>query len=160
MKINTIMAFDLGTNTGVAYRPIGTKTSFVDVLNFSHNRYEGGGMRYLKFQDWLNGRNPADIEAIYFEEVRRHLGTDAAHVYGGLLAVLTAWCEKNKIPYEGIPVGTIKKHATGKGNANKDMVLAAAREKLDYTGDSYDAADALWLLEYVFVTRKAARNDH
>jgi hypothetical protein len=23
-------------------------------------------------------------------------------------------------PYQGVPVGTIKKHATGKGNANKD----------------------------------------
>ncbi len=30
---------------------------------------------------------------------------------------LTAWCEHHNIPYQGVPVGTIKKHATGKGNA-------------------------------------------
>ncbi len=33
------------------------------------------------------------IEAVYFEEVRRHLGTDASHCYGGFLAHLSSWCE-------------------------------------------------------------------
>ena len=29
------------------------------------------------------------------------------------------------IPYQGVPVGTIKKHATGKGNAGKDEMIAS-----------------------------------
>ena len=45
------------------------------------------------------------------EEVRRHAGTDAAHVYGGLMATLTAWAELRGVPYEGVPVGTIKRFA-------------------------------------------------
>jgi hypothetical protein len=69
----------------------------------------------------------AVIGAVYFEEVRRHLGVDAAHVYGGLLATLTAWCERHQIPYQGVPVGTIKRHATGKGNAGKAEVIAAMK---------------------------------
>ena len=67
------------------------------------------------------------IDTLHFEEVRRHVSTDAAHAYGGFLATLTAWCEHQRIPYQGVPVGTIKKHATGKGNANKAAVIAAAR---------------------------------
>jgi hypothetical protein len=64
---------------------------------------------------------------VYFEEVRRHAGVDAAHAYGGFMAHLTAWCEHHQIPYQGVPVGTIKKHATGKGNANKDQMIGAVR---------------------------------
>ena len=63
------------------------------------------------------------LGAVYFEEVRRHMGVDSAHVYGGLLATLTAWCEHHQIPYQGVPVGTIKKNATGKGNASKDEMI-------------------------------------
>ena len=77
--------------------------------------------------------------------MRRHVGTDAAHVYGGLLAVLTSWGELRGVPYEGVPVGTIKRHATGKGNANKDSMIAAARSRgFDPTDDN--EADALALL--------------
>jgi Holliday junction resolvasome RuvABC endonuclease subunit len=36
-------------------------------------------------------------------------------------------------------------YATGKGNAGKPEVLAAAIRALGYTGHSFDEADALWL---------------
>ena len=32
-----------------------------------------------------------------------------------------------KIPYRGVPVGTIKRHVTGQGNADKEAVIAAVR---------------------------------
>ncbi|HWP26612.1 MAG TPA: hypothetical protein VNL39_09755 [Xanthobacteraceae bacterium] len=93
-------------------------TSFGTTL-FRGSRYDGGGMRYLRFRGWLDhfATGRAGIAAIYFEEVRRHIGTDAAHLYGGFLATLTAWCEQRGIPYQGVPVGSIKRHVTGKGNA-------------------------------------------
>lgn len=92
------------------------------------------------------------IDAVYFEEVRRHVGVDAAHAYGGFMAHLTAWCEHHQIPYQGVPVGTIKKHATGKGNASKDAMIAAARERgLDPQDDN--EADALALLDFAMAQR-------
>src|SRR5688500_14003077 len=50
-------------------------------------------MRYLRFTNWLTELDQLSgpIAAIWYEEVRRHVGTDAAHVYGGLMATLTAW---------------------------------------------------------------------
>ena len=74
---------------------------------------------------------------------------DASHVYGGFLSTLQVYCEERNIPYRGIPAGTIKKHATGKGNASKQMMIDAAREKLGYTGDDDNEVDALWLLSAV-----------
>jgi hypothetical protein len=52
---------------------------------------------------------------VVFEEVRRHVSTDSSHAYGGFLATLTARCEQQSIAYQGVPVGTIKRYATGKG---------------------------------------------
>ncbi|MEO0035188.1 MAG: hypothetical protein RLZZ501_1211, partial [Pseudomonadota bacterium] len=82
-----------------------------------------------------------------FEEVRRHLGTDAAHVYGGLMGVLTAWAEVRGVPYQGVTVQHIKKHATGKGNADKAAVIEAMRAR-GYTPADDNEADALALLHW------------
>jgi hypothetical protein len=122
----TILALDLGTTTGWALRGSdGHITSGSE--SFRPQRFEGGGMRFLRFKRWLTeSSSPATAStALHFEEVRRHVSTDAAHAYGGFLATLTAWCEHHQIPYQGVPVGTIKKHATGKGNAGKDDVIAS-----------------------------------
>ena len=144
----TILALDLGTTTGWALRHRdGTTTSGSEP--FAPRRFEGGGMRYLRFKRWLTEvKQCADrVDAVYFEEVRRHAGVDAAHAYGGFLAHLTAWCEHHDIPYQGVPVGTIKKHATGKGNAGKaDMIAAAKARGFDPEDDN--EADALALLAW------------
>ena len=72
---------------------------------------------------------------------------DAAHAYGGFLAHLTAWCEHHRIPYQGVPVGTIKKHATGLGNASKAAMIAAMQAK-GYPVTDDNEADALALLHW------------
>ena len=69
------------------------------------------------------------------------------HAYGGFLASLTAWCEEHSIPYEGVPVGTIKKFITGKGNAGKAAVIAAVKA-LGHLPEDDNEADALALLHF------------
>jgi hypothetical protein len=130
MTQTTILALDLGTTTGWALRGHGGLIT-TGTASFKPGRYDGGGMRYLRFTNWLTelDRLSGPIKVIWFEEVRRHAGTDAAHVYGGLMATLTAWAELRSIPYQGVPVGSIKKHATGKGNADKVSMIAAARAR-------------------------------
>lgn len=141
-----ILALDLGTTMGWALRNAGVIQH--GFISFKGHRYEGGGMRYLRFGRWLSEvAASAEVSAVYFEEVRRHAGVDAAHVYGGLLATLTAWCESRDIPYQGVPVGTIKRHATGKGNASKEQVIAAMRALGHPVADDNEA-DALALLHW------------
>jgi hypothetical protein len=148
-----ILALDLGTTTGWAIRDFdGLITS--GTASFKPGRYDGGGMRYLRFTNWLTelDRLSGPIATIWFEEVRRHAGTDAAHVYGGLMASLTSWGELRGIPYDGVPVGTIKRHATGKGNANKVAMIAAAQARGFSPADDNEA-DAIAILHWAIETR-------
>ena len=143
-----LLALDLGTQTGWALRSRdGSIVSGSE--SFRPGRFEGGGMRFLRFKRWLTEikQSVDGIDAVYFEEVRRHAGVDAAHAYGGFLAHLTAWCEHHEIPYQGVQVGTIKKHATGKGNAGKDAMIAAARAR-GFDPQDDNEADALALLAW------------
>lgn len=142
------LALDLATKTGWAASDGKVITSGTQSFTFDA-RYEGGGMRFLRFNNWLDKMaGLMVIERIAFEEVRQRAASVAAgHVYGGFLAHLTSWCEANKVPYEGIPVGTIKKHAAGAGNAGKDAIIKAMRAKGHDPKDDNEA-DALALLYY------------
>ena len=150
----TLLALDLGTTTGWALRS-GDGSINSGAESFRPQRFEGGGMRYLRFKRRLTElKAHADgIHALYFEEVRRHAGVDAAHAYGGFLATLAEWCEHHQIPYQGVPVGTIKKHATGKGNAGKEGMIAAMRAKGFRPADDNEA-DALAILLWAIETQE------
>ena len=139
-----LLALDLGTKTGWA-------TSSNAGINhgmqeFKNYRFSGGGMRFLKFEKWLMTL-PKPTQVV-FEEVRRHAATDAAHVYGGLMAVVTKWCESEKIPYQGVPVGTIKRAWTGKGNSNKEAMIKEGHKRGYKDVDDDNEMDALALLHY------------
>ena len=146
MKTTTILALDLGAQTGWAL--VSRDGAIASgSQSFKPQRFEGGGMRFLRFKRWLTDIKQCNdcIDQVVFEEVRRHAGVDAAHAYGGFMAHLTAWCEHHQIPYQGIPVGTIKKQTTGKGNASKDDMVAAVRARGHSPADDNEA-DAIALL--------------
>jgi len=151
---SAILTLDLGTQTGWALT-CGDRDIISGSESFKPNRFEGGGMRYLRFKRWLTElKNTTDgIDAVYFEEVRRHAGVDAAHAYGGFMAHLTAWCEHHHIPYQGVPVGTIKKHATGKGNAGKPDMIQSAQARGHSPVDDNEA-DAIALLYWAIETQE------
>jgi hypothetical protein len=157
IRHSQVLALDLGTTTGWAMR-LADGTIVSGTMQFRPSRYEGGGMRYLRFRSWLDHllNSARGIGSVCFEEVRRHAGTDAAHLYGGFLAHLSAWCELNHIPYQGVPVGTIKRHATGKGNAGKDTVIVAMRSK-GFNPEDDNEADALAILSWVIDTQGGVR---
>ena len=74
----------------------------------------------------------------------------------GLMATLTAWAELRGVPYQGVPVGTVKRHATGKGNAAKEEMIAAARARGFRPSDDNEA-DALAILHWAIDTRGGLR---
>ncbi|MGZ8329976.1 MAG: hypothetical protein ACXWVA_02845, partial [Rhodoplanes sp.] len=72
-----LLALDLGTMTGWALR-----TSDARILSgttsFKPSRYDGGGMRYLRFRGWLasTAADAGGLTAVYFEEVRLVTGAN------------------------------------------------------------------------------------
>jgi hypothetical protein len=147
-KQPVILALDLGQRTGWAVRSRDGAISS-GVHEFRPGRFEGGGMIWLRFRSWLQevDETSGGVGIVVFEEVRRHLGTAAGHAYGGHLAHLTAWAEASRIPYQGVPVGTIKRYIAGKGNADKQAVIDAVR-RLGFSPEDDNEADALALLHW------------
>ncbi|UIP93261.1 Holliday junction resolvase [Wolbachia endosymbiont of Anopheles demeilloni] len=144
----SVLTLDLGKQTGWIILTDGVIQSGSE--SFHGSRFSGGGMCFLNFRSWLNEMKEkfSNIEAVYFEEVRRHLGTDAAHCYGDFLAVLSAWCEEHHVPYKGVSVKTIKRFIAGNGNASKSEVIKAIREK-SFSPRDDNEGDALALMFYV-----------
>lgn len=143
---SAVLALDLDSSTGWALRGA-DETITSGVQQFRPNRFEGGGMAFLRFNHWLSelAESSGPISAVFFEEVRAHAGTLAAHVYGGFLAHLEAWAEFRDVPYQGVPVGTIKRFITGKGNADKRAVIAAVTAR-GFTPVDDNEADAIAIL--------------
>ena len=143
----SILALDLGTRTGWASRIDGVVHS--GVIDLSPRRFDGGGVRFLRFRRWVTEWKAAagTPELVVYEEVRAHRGTDACQIWGGFLATLSAWCEHHEVPYQGVPVGTVKRHIAGKGNARKDDVIAAVRA-LGFDPEDDNEADALAVLHW------------
>lgn len=105
---------------------------------------ERAGVRYVTLTSELTEllETSAIPDLLAYEDVRAHAGTDAAHVYGGIVATIQHWCETYGIKYQGVPVGTIKKTMTGRGNASKVDVIAAVKERYNLTA-KHDQADAI-----------------
>ena len=152
-----LLALDLGTTTGFALRGAdGAITS--GTAEFRLDRWQSGGMRFLRFKHWLTEikHQAGGVDLVVYEQVRRHAGVDAAHAFGGWLAILTAWCDHHGIAYQGVPVGTIKRHVTGKGNADKAAVIAAIRARGFNPADDNEA-DALAILLWATETQGGGR---
>lgn len=146
-----VVGLDLGTKCGWSVLDLSGNRVDSGHWNFQPKRFESAGIRYIKFAKELRIliTKYSDCK-VGFEAVHRHRGVAAAHVYGGLLATMQSLLdgEEPAIPYLGIGVGTIKKHATGRGNAKKHEMVESAIErwgKDGWTTKSDDEADALWV---------------
>ncbi len=140
-----ILAIDLGTQCGWAISAAGAVAGGSE--NFAPSKHGSYGHRWLAFRQFLTekARAAGGVHTVYFEHVKRHEGVLAAHAYGGFLAMLQAWCVTNHVAMNPVGVGEIKKHWTGKGNANKEMMVATARAK-GFTPVDDNHADALAIL--------------
>jgi len=144
-----ILGLDLGTTTGWAVRDGGVCASGMWLLK--PPRGAAFGYRFREFGVLVRGVVVHDeVGLVAYEDVKAHAGTLAAHVYGGFLAILEVACGDLGVPLKALGVGAIKKFATGKGNADKEtMVLAARRRWPEWKREKYDhnEADARWIAE-------------
>lgn len=140
------LGVDPGTHCGWAVVDKGAPLAW-GTWELKGKKPEGSGMRYLRMRQMTEAVLAAyPVTKVGYEDVKRHLGTLASHVYGGLVAHLTAVTEARKIPYVGIPVGTVKKRATGFGNADKAAMIAAALKRWPHIKKLTDnEADAIWV---------------
>lgn len=141
-----ILALDVATKTGWATK----ETS--GVWNFTPKRDESGGMRLLRFKAKIKefiALNRPDL--VVFERTSG-FHKNALIVQAELHGVLKSVLDDEGIDYKAYSAKEIKKHATGKGNANKEDMKQACRDKLNIEPIDDNHADALWIHDL-------ARND-
>jgi Holliday junction resolvasome RuvABC endonuclease subunit len=116
------------------------------VWNLTPRAKEPRGVRWIKFRTALEsvllGYPP---HAIGYEKVRRHAGTAAAHMYGAFEAMIEAAAHEHGLPLYPIEVSAAKKLATGKGNADKAAMVAAAEALIGRAVADDTEADAVWI---------------
>ena len=113
-----------------------------------------GGHRWLDLYRHLETMN--EIEPITVVAVERVQfsgpGIRALQINSGLIAVIELWADFRGVRVEGVPVSTLKKWATGKGNAKKDLMVAVAKSRWPGQNIKDDnQADALHILDWVCV---------
>ncbi|MFT0547850.1 hypothetical protein ACMHYO_16165 [Allopusillimonas ginsengisoli] len=147
-KINICMlALDLGTKAGYAIRRR-DGTIIHGTQAFTPRASWSPGQRWQRYRSWLVELIVANqVHAIAYEDVKRHVGTDAAHVYGAFRAILEMVADAHNLQLHAVGVGTIKKSWTGWGDASKQAMLAEARRR-GFRPDSDNAADALAILDW------------
>lgn len=152
-----VLALDIGSRCGWAH-----SAGYSGTWDLSVRRDESSGMRLVRLEGkLLELCRTLGVELIAFEASRQIRHGRAVAVLGEIQGLVKSFCHRYTsrceaydkpdgcgIEYLGRSPAEIKKHATGKGNADKAAVLAAARARWPQVA-SEDEADALWLLDLV-----------
>lgn len=143
-----VLALDLGTTSGYCVDKLAGGVEYNNVhFGVKNHRFSSVSMKFVYFRNWLDEIYEHKFELLFFEAVVAHSGVEASHCYGGFLAMLQEWCLRREIPFEGVPVGTIKKHITGHGAAKKEDVIRAVK-LLGYNPQDDNVADAIAIYDY------------
>jgi len=137
-----VLSLDLGANLGWAVRLPDGRTfhgmkSFPAVGGDEHY-----GRRHYLFKRWLTEiKNQYDgVFHVVYEVI--NFGRNNPRIIHNQEGILLAWCEHHGMSYKGYAPGTIKKHVTGSGRADKAEVIAAVRD-MGFSPCSDHTADAI-----------------
>lgn len=170
-----IIGLDFGTNCGVTVADIvpGTKEcSFIaGQWDLSAGAYDTGVIRLLRLRAFLLACAP---HLVSYEEVKNTpagmKGASAAAIMaraatsaeflGSLKSVVATFCGERGIPTQGYPIGTIKKYATGVGNAGKPEMIRAANKKfgLELPEADYEKTGVDNICDSLFCCEMAVRD--
>lgn len=160
-----VLALDLGTHTGWALAEDGRLESGVQV--FDVKRGESPGMRYVRFNRWLQETvgpfarkvqpDPHVITAprigLVVYEQTHHRGGAATEVAAGFATRVQEWAASYGVEHATVHSATLKKWTTGSGRGDKDAMKKHATQR-GWMGQRYPATtddnevDAICLLHY------------
>jgi len=142
-----ILALDPATKCGFAH-----SCGVAGTWDLSVRRDESAGMRLVRLRGKLGElQRDVGVDLVVFEAARHasaRMG-GAVVVQAELQSVIKVWCHDVGLDYRGYSPSEVKKHATGKGNADKKAVIAVARKRWPGLSREVDdnEVDARWLLD-------------
>jgi Holliday junction resolvasome RuvABC endonuclease subunit len=142
-KMISVLAIDPATTSGFAVRKIsGWK-------KFETKRGDSPGMRFLLFRAWLEVLIQEHNPDVIFYERQHHRGGAATEIALGFVTEIKTVAAQKEIEVKSEHTKSIKKWASGNGNAKKiQMIEAANRLRPSANIDEDNEADAICLYEY------------
>jgi len=142
-----ILALDPGSSFGWAASSDGRIES--GVQDFLLRRGESPGMRFIRFNRWMPSMISLTSPGLIVYERPILAYAYSAEILAGFVTRIQEEGARQGIPFEPVPVATLKKWATGRGNAKKAEMIGAARSRFPERMILDDnEADALILLAY------------
>lgn len=143
-----ILALDIATATGWAHTTAGSGTWMLHAKRDQSSSIRLLNLR-LRMEKLIEEHGKPTL--IAYESVKHSAGGNAMVVLSELQGVMKMVCEEHHIPYTGYTPTQVKKHATGKGNAQKQHMIDAACRKWrrPFGDEDENEVDALWLLDLV-----------
>lgn len=143
-----ILAIDPGSSCGFAIGRLGDPP-VSGVWQLAPARGESPGMRYVRLRAHLNKMLEAYPQlALVAYEAAHHRGAAATEYAIGCSTLIQTWCADHNLQHSSVHSATLKKWATGRGNAKKDEMLRLGRGRFTPTTQTDDEVDALWILDY------------
>lgn len=143
-----IIAFDLSlTATGVAMADDGVQVFRTFTLTPPKGMAGLDRLSWIRdsILDLVDPDTRSERPDLVVLEGYSYASAHQAHQLGELGGVIRMALRDAMVPHTDIQPGTLKRFATGKGNAKKEDMLAAAIRRLNYLGSNHNEADALWL---------------
>ncbi len=140
-----IIAFDPATACGWATLDEFGNTNW-GTWDLTPDRHQGPGDRFWKLWQMLPQMPVYDL--LVYEKTFNSKFVLATMIQAGIVAILQMWASRHGLKPHEVQATTIKKHATGSGRADKEMMLEAARKKWGPKVRNHNEADALWVLDY------------
>jgi Holliday junction resolvasome RuvABC endonuclease subunit len=143
-----ILALDLASETGWALGHDGQIES--GVVDFTPVRGESAGMRYVRFNAWLDTMLRS-VTLVIYEAGSFHRGGPATELAYGLSTRVIEAATRHKIIHTSVNVSTLKKWLTHDGRADKAAVVSAVNRRFRIGQppiENDNEADALGLLHY------------
>lgn len=162
------LGLDLGTRTGFSFLQYDVAelprrdTPFFGQFDLQVGGWDTTVMKFVRLKQFLNVLLP---DVIFYEDVKQDVNLGNIHMSGGIIrsvemmgalkAIVVTWAEENEIPAHGFTIGEIKRHATGRGNANKESMIIACNIKFgtEFDPETYpltgvdNSADAAFALD-------------
>jgi hypothetical protein len=152
-----ILSLDLATQTGWASYDNGNVD--LGTADFKLKRGESPGMRFLRCRSWLREMKQllGDIDLIVYEQPHQR-GGHPTQVAMGLVAEVLSFAARANIETTTYHATSLKKWATGKGNAKKEQMVKEA-ESRGYIVANDDEADAVLMLEHTLADLHIDKSD-
>lgn len=173
-----VLGLDLASSCGATFcdllegRPTTEALLIGGQWDLGLSSHDTQSIRLIRLKQFLEVTRP---DLIFYEEVKytapRPAGrmklaalvaraVSGAQVVHSLAAVLVTWAEERDIPCEAVPIGTLKKFATGKGSASKADMIRACNEKFhtDFAVDDYDSTGVDNIADSMFLCAMAVQS--